>query len=203
MKSPCLICLGAILLIASCKSETRDKKTTNSNKEKIDTVSNKFEILSNDSLSVLLKRAKKFAEEYNPISNSELGIALLTNVPDSIVYSFKQLRVRGNKEHVKYLVLVLVKVYRTHLKCCHQGYELRNKPYSLGIDSISDPLLYEFNKVSKIFDPVNRIEFINSGFWQTWLENNKHLLEYDKLRKEYQEVEKIGDGILKEPNKYY
>jgi hypothetical protein len=29
------------------------------------------------------------------------------------------------------------------------------------------------------------------------------LLEYDKLKKEYLEIEKIEAGILKEPNKYY
>ena len=160
-------------------------------------------MLSKDSLTILLNRAKRFAEKYKPISNSELGIALLTNVPDSIVYSFKQLRIHGNNEYVKYLTLILVKVYRTHLKCCHQGYELRNNTHGKGIDSIADPLLYEFNLISKIYDNINRIEFINSAIGHTWLEENKQLLEYDKLKKEYLEVEKIGNGILKEPNKYY
>ena len=200
MKLPPLISLWTILIAASCASETSTKKTISSYEKKADTVVNKFEILSNDSLLSLLNRVKIFAENFTPKSNSG---ASLSEAPDSIAYSFKQLRIHGNNEYIKYLVLILVKVYRTHLKCCHQGYELRKNAYYMGIDSIADPLLYEFNLISKTYDRAKPIEFVHSGIGQTWLDENKYLLEYDTLKREDKEIEKIGAGILKEPNKYY
>lgn len=193
--------LSALLTISCVQKKQKEKKEPITIKSK-DTIAGTFSRLSNDSLIILLNRSKGFAEDYKPVSNTELGIALLTDIPDSIAYSFRQLRLNGNNEYVKYLTLILVKLYRTHLKCCHQGYEIRNKPRK-GIDSIADPLLYEFNLISKTFDNNKPIEFINSGIGHSWLEENKQLLKYDRLKKEYEEIEKIGDGILREPNNYY
>ncbi len=192
-----------VLLNTYCAPKKQDEKKEPVTIQSIDTIAAIFNRLSNDSLTILLNRSKKFAENYKPVSNSEFGIATLTNIPDSIVYSFRQLRLHSNNEYVKYLTLILVRVYRTHLKCCHQGYEMRNKPSGKGIDSIADPLLYEFNLISKTFENNKPIEFINSGIGHSWLEENKQLLKYDRLKKEYEEIEKIGDGILREPNKYY
>jgi hypothetical protein len=166
MKSFSAISFLFVLVATSCSSGTTTKKRNDINKDTIAPKTTTFKMLSNDSLTVLLNRTKRFAEKYKPVSNSELGIALLTNVPDSITYSFRQLRIRGNNEYAKYLTLILAKVYQTHLKCCHQGYELRNNIHGKGIDSIADPLLYEFNLISKTYDNTELIEFINSGFWQ-------------------------------------
>ena len=197
MKSSSVVLFLLVTIITSCNSETSSKKNSNINQDSKDTIAATFKMLSNDSLIVLLNRAKRFAEEYKPVSNSKLGIALLANIPDSIVYSYKQLRIHGNNEYGKYLTLVFLKIYRTHLRCCRQGYELRNHiSKKENIDSLSDPLLYEFNLISKLFDNSQRIEFINSGIPHIWVEKNKKLLEYDRINKEYKEIEKISKNIL-------
>lgn len=203
MKSALPILILLVIEAVSCGPEAANNKSIGkSNKDTAVSLPNTPSVLDNDSLLALLSRAKRFAENYRPISSSESGIALLNNIPDSIVYSFKQLRLHGRSEYEKYLTLIFLKIYRTHLQCCHQGFELRNSIKKGNIDSLTDPLLYEFNLISNFFDNSNTIEFINSGISINWLEKNKKFLEYDEIKKEYEIFLKIykdiDKGIYKE-----
>ena len=83
------------------------------------------------------------------------------------------------------------------MQCCHQSYELRVKPFVLGIDSIADPLVFEFNLITKQFDNNKRIEMITSGLAHSWVESNKRLLKYDLIKKEYKTIKEIEENITK------
>lgn len=201
MKFNLLVCLliTSQLLIISCN---QNKSSQNTQVDNIDTVITTADKLTSDSVSILLNVVRKFSESYDPKTNSKTEIPFLKNIPENIAYSIKRLRINGNEEYIKHLTLILVKLYKEHLKCCHQGYELRNKVSIVGIDSIADPLLFEFNLVSKIFDNKKPIEFINSAIAFSWVEQNKQLLDYKKLKSEYDKIKKIISDIEKNPGLY-
>lgn len=136
---------------------------------------------------------------YNPSSSDSQRIANLKNVPDSVISAFKHLRTSHQQAQEKYLVLIFLKLYKSHLECCNQSYDLRNK-FSNSIDTLTDPLLYEYILSTKQKDLSKHIEFISSGIAHTWVEQNKGLLSYDKIAIEFQRIEKehirISKGVF-------
>ena len=153
-------------------------------------------IASNDTISHQdnLKIARQFAENFAPDSTMQSGMRKTNYFPDSVVEAFKAIRADQQNQE-KYLTLIYLKIYRGHLQCCHQSYELRAKPNSIGIDSISDPLLFEYNLITKLFDNNSRIEIITSGIADTWVERNKNLLSDDQIKKEYRLIKTIQKNI--------
>jgi hypothetical protein len=93
-----------------------------------------------------LQVARNFAEKFQLDSFQYEGVGRLGQVPDSVVYAFKTLRQTDSLSHKRYLGVIFLKIYLDHLRCCHQSYELRNNYSFAPIDSITDPLLYEFNQ---------------------------------------------------------
>jgi hypothetical protein len=150
--------------------------------------SNKFSNQDN------LKIAKEFAESYRPDSIPNNGIDELTNIPDSVVYAFRNLNNKEAKE--KYLTLVFLKLYRAHMQCCHQLYDLRTK-FSNKIDSTTDPLLFEYNLATKQYNNNKPIEFIPSSIAKAWVDKNPYLFKYNKIKTECYKIEKVQDSILK------
>ena len=147
-----------------------------------------------------LKIARQFAEDFIPDTTMKDGFKKMNNFPDSVVKAFKAIRSdRPNQE--KYLTLLYLKILRGHLQCCHQTYELRKTSKTMwntkGIDSVADPLLYEYNFTIKMFDNNRRYEFIASSLAETWLEKNKQLLKYDKIKAEYKIIRTIETNIEK------
>ncbi|HPG11333.1 MAG TPA: hypothetical protein PLU37_07375, partial [Chitinophagaceae bacterium] len=60
-----------------------------------------------------------------------------------------------------------------------------------------------FNTLSKnSFDNNKPIEFINSAIAFSWVEHNNRLLDYKKLKSEYDEIKKISSDIEKNPSLY-
>ena len=102
-----------------------------------------------------------------------------------------------------YLTLILIKKYRFQLECCEQGYELRTTPMNgnRGLDTIANPLLYEFLRSSHSFDnkgyPIDSLlvkpfEFMNSGVViMTFLKENPSFLKYSKIKNEYELIEDL------------
>ena len=102
-----------------------------------------------------------------------------------------------------YLTLILIKKYRFQLECCEQGYELRTSPINgnIGLDTIANPLLYEFLRSSHSFDnkgyPIDSLlvkpfEFMNSGVViMTFLKENPSFLKYSKIKDEYELIEDL------------
>lgn len=180
------------MIISACGQNSIDSKKAQSYKAvSVDTI-----IASNDTISSQdnLKIARQFAEGFLPDTTMQSGMRKMNNFPDSVVKAFKAIRAdRQNQE--KYLTLIYLKIYRGHLQCCHQSYELRTKPNSIGIDSIADPLLFEYNLITKQFDNDKRIEMITSGIADTWVEKNKNLLSDDQIKKEYRLIKTIQKNI--------
>jgi hypothetical protein len=157
---------------------------------------NKFS--SNDSASdmVALETIINFSKIFEPDSSSYEGIGTVKNIPDSIVSAFKILRATDTLAHKKYLMVVFLKLHLDHLRCCHQSYELR-EPFTGYVDSVSNPMLYEFNLATKMFDLNKYHEFISSAIAKKYIENHKELLEYPEIKQVINEMRPIEDSINK------
>lgn len=190
-----IIIISTILLIISaCRQNTSENKNSISSH----VASAAKEIASHDSIyhQNNLKIVRKFAEEFLPDTTIQNGMNKMNSFPDSIIKAFKELRTdRENQE--MYLTLIYLKIYRGHLQCCHQSYELRANPNPLGIDSITDPLLFEYNLITKQFDNDKPIELISSDIAYSWVDKNKRLLSFEHIKKEYTIIQTIRVNIEK------
>ena len=136
---------------------------------------------------------KKYVSEFVPDTSIEDGMTKY-EIPDSVVKSLKELRIDPEIQ-LNYLSIYFLKVYRGHLICCHQGYELRNyfDLKNLGIDSINDPFLYEFNEITNVITKNKPVEFINSNLAYEYVSKHKNLLENKEIKNEYRLItEKIN-----------
>ncbi len=140
-----------------------------------------------------LMLVKAFAENYAPNRDSP---AQLENVPAEVARAFENLRNSDPSSCEKYLALVFVKLYRSHLECCNQSYELRTKPSS-GIDKTADPLLFVFNSITKMFDASKTIEFISSEMPYEWVKVHSYLLNDPSIKKEVSIIKMKQAEILK------
>jgi hypothetical protein len=140
-----------------------------------------------------LMLVKAFAENYAPNRDSP---AQLENVPAEVALAFEKLGNSDQSSCEKYLALVFVKLYRSHLECCNQSYELRTKPSS-GIDKAADPLLFVFNSITKKFDASKPIEFISSGMPYEWVKVRSYLLNDAAIKKEVAIIKVKQTEILK------
>lgn len=183
-----------IVLTLSCNSSTIskfDKEFKNENE-----IISAKEDFSND--VDYAKIAANFAEKFNPTPTSDREVQSLVNVPDSVSKAYKYLRNNSFQKSEVLLTIIFLKLYRSHLECCHQSYESRtNIPHTGNIDSIADPLLYEYNLIINFFDNSRQIEFINSGIAHSWAEKNRNLLENKIVKKEFEEIERISKNIEK------
>lgn len=186
--------LTTLIIISACGHSTIESKKN----DKVNTVLSDSITIVNENIRVRdnIEIAKQFSENFNPDTTIKNGFAQMFNFPDSVVSAFKALR-SDRKNQEKYLTLLYLKIYRGHLQCCHQSYEIRKTiRQDIGIDSISDPLLYEFNLITKQFDSRKRIEMISSGIADNWLTKNKQLLEYDKINSQYKLIRTIEKQIV-------
>jgi len=187
MRHPLLIVIlllySFIAAFNACKSEFKPETTSAAN-------------VNNYSVDRSEEISRRFATTFAPDSLPYKGIGKLEKVPDSVVAAFKTLRFTNPTAHNKLLTLILLKLYLDHLRCCHQGYELRNNP-SGGIDSIADPLLYEFAISTKIVNVNERIEFLNSGIGESWLRKNPSLSSDLEIKGIVAAMKPVEDSISK------
>lgn len=138
---------------------------------------------------------QKFSEGFMPDSNTQDGLDKINNIHDSIIVAFKALRSDTVNQEL-YLTLLFLKVYRGHMQCCHQGFELRKELNIIGIDSTTDPLVYEYNLITKFYDTTKRIEMVGSGIAYSWIEKHKNLLQDKRILKEFHAIKVIEDSIM-------
>jgi hypothetical protein len=143
-----------------------------------------------------LEIVRSFSKSFEPDSSAYKGIGTLKNIPDSIIRSFRTLRYSDTLSHKKYLTIILLKLYLDHLRCCHQSYEIRENP-SGPIDSAADPLLYEFNLATKMFNINEYHEFISSGIADTYVESHQELLKYPEIKEVMEKIKPVSDSIDK------
>ena len=131
---------------------------------------------------------------YNSESRHEFPFDSLKTKP-----SLLELRTNNEDTLKYYLTLLLIKKYKYHIECCNQGYELRNQNSNktVGIDTLADPMLYEFLRFSESFEDIglpvnsllnNRVEFMNSGIIMDWLNKETKYLQSDSIKSYYNYV---------------
>lgn len=141
-----------------------------------------------------LKIVENFSEIFKPDSSAYNGIGTLKNIPDSVIEAFKILRQADALSHRKYLTVIFLKLYLDHLRCCHQSYELR-EPFTPYIDSMANPMLYEFSLATRIFDLSKPYEFISSSIAETYIGKHQELLMYSEIKQVIDEMKPIEDSI--------
>jgi hypothetical protein len=152
------------------------------------------DVIDSQLISKNLSIAKQFVEEFLPDTTTENGFNKMCHFPDSIVSVFKAIRLdKQNCE--KYLTLLFLKIYRGHLLCCHQSYDIRCNSDCIGIDKIRDPLLYEYNLITYRFNVFKRYEFISSGFVVDWVNKQNYLLNYEPIKLELSKIHTIEKNI--------
>lgn len=188
------IVIVIFLFISSCA----DRNSPNKNKQpssaaetsKLTATDNIFSTQNH------LEVAQQFADNFQPDTFLYEGIGKIGYVPDSVIYAFKDLRHSDSASHKRYLTVVFLKLYLDHLRCCHQSYEVRNK-IGGSIDSLADPLVYEYNLATGLFDMNKPIEFINSGIGETYVKKNRQLAEYPEIKELLNRMKPVKDSIEK------
>jgi len=142
-----------------------------------------------------LKVAKNFAFDFQPDSFPYEGIGKLGYIPDSVLYAFKTLRNVDTLSHKFFLTIIVLKLELDHIRCCHQSYELRSK---IGlIDSLADPLVYEYILATNLFDTRKPIESVTSALASNYVIKNKYLLENPEIKKLLNKMKPVEDSIMK------
>ena len=130
-----------------------------------------------------LKILKTFAESYSPKNKINESPDMLPKVSQEIKTAIYEAGPLGEK----YLTLILLKLYVAHLKCCNQSYELRP---DTELDSISNPILDEFIKITRLYDLKKPIEFIPSSIAYDWVSKHSDLNKYSAINKEMKKFKK-------------
>lgn len=173
----------SLAVLISCGQRSKVVPTTTSQALKIDSI-----------VKTSLEIVKVFAESYSPKGMKGNTIPMIEDAtPDEIITAVNNLK--NMQSHEKYLTLIFLKLYRSHLECCNQSYEVRGymaDDYS--IDSARSPLLYEFNRLTKLFNP-RHAEFIPSHLAIKQLQSNPQLLEYEPINIEFKKIQEIEKNI--------
>jgi len=182
MRHPLFICI--LFLLASltfCKSKSNSQHAA-------------AESPNNYQKDLAISIASTFAMNFKPDSFPYQEIGNVGKVPDSVVKAFKTLRAADTAAHDKWLALIFLKLYLDHLRCCYQGYELRTNSVN-GVDSIADPLLYDFLISTKLVDVTQRTEFINSGIADSWITENPSSLNDPEIKNIMVQIKPVQDSI--------
>jgi len=195
-----------LLLIACGESNNQDKdnstvdssefitKMTKQSTDSINLIDKEIDLDSLRSLEIF----KDFAINYTPTRKPNSGVAILPKTPDSVIQAINILKFSNPKEFEKFLTLIFIKLYSAHLECCHQSYEIRRQPPN-GLDKERDPLVYEFNNLTKKYPFDKPIEFISSSIGYDYVKSHKYLMDFEPIKKHVDKIEhvqkKIEEGL--------
>lgn len=141
-----------------------------------------------------LELFKDFALDFSPTRKPNSGVAMLPETPDTVLRAIRIIKTSQPKEFEKYLTLIFVKLYSAHLECCHQSYEIRRQPTG-GLDKEKDPLVYEFNELTKMFPKDKRIEMISSAIGYEYVKSHKYLLDFEPIERHIEIIEQVHKNI--------
>lgn len=133
---------------------------------------------------------KEFATNYNPKENR-----MLPTINKRIYNNFRQLKNIDSIEYEKYLTLVFIKLYLSHLECCHQSYELRKQPPSAIIKENRDTLLFLFNEMTNQFKAEKPIEFVSSSIAYDWVKSKSQLYNDPYIKGSLNKIDSIKKNI--------
>ena len=192
-----LIYILPILLIACGQTNNKDKTeySVDSKETEVQLATSPVEIknfnteIAEPDSVTSLEIFKDFAVNYAPS-----GIAMLPETSATVLKAISIVKITQPEEFEKYLTLIFVKLYSAHLVCCHQSYEIRRQP-SNGIDKESNPLVYEFNTLTKMYPKSKSIEFISSGIGYVYVKSNQHLLDFRLIEFHVEIIEQVQKNI--------
>jgi acyl carrier protein len=152
-------------------------------------ISRKYKLIEIDSISSI-QLIMQFSEDFTPSES----FATLPEITDTIYRAFEIAKSVNYNAYEECITLIFIKLYRAHLECCHQSYEVRKqRPDKL--NKLRDPLVYEFLNFSKGYQEGKRLEFISSSIGYTYVKQNPHLLENNQIKEQYDIIKKISKNI--------
>ena len=172
MKTSCILVL--LIIFSSCNG------------------SNSAQSIEKQDKSSITNRLQKFAEDYTPRNTHNVGPDKVPKITDkirAIIYTRDSSTILENE---KYITLILLKLYRSHLECCNQSYELReiNK-----LDSLDTPIIYAFLRYTNLYDLRKPIKFIPSSISYEWIKRKPILLDYEPIKNETVRIEELQNKI--------
>ena len=176
------------LLLFSCSHPSVENHTDETEANPNSTKTENVDTLRN------VNTANFFVHHYNPNRKSNSGIARLPVPSDSIVSAFLFVKDNYPDKFETQLTILLLKLYRAHLECCHQSYEIRQEP-STELSPTRDFLVYEFNLLSHQFPANKRLELITSTIGYNYVKSNPRLLTNDTVRVYFEAIEEIHQNI--------
>lgn len=189
-----LIYIFSIILLTTCgESSNQGLGSTTKENQTFDTLKTYKESIDLDSMKSL-KIFQDFALNYSPKRKPNSGVAMLPEPSDSILEAIKVIKNLHPQNFEKYLTLIFVKLYSAHLECCNQSYEIRRQP-PVGLDKLKDPLVYEFNKITKKYSNQKRIEFIPSSIGYDYAISHKQLLGFEPIKKYLKLIEQVHKNL--------
>lgn len=137
-----------------------------------------------------LVKFKKIAEEYNPTSKVNGDSSKIPDVP---IFTKPQRQIilsayKTNKEEAeKYVMLILLKVYKAQLSCCKMGYNLSDNGFSKDYNII----VYLFIKITNFCNMKSKMEcsYISSAVTYTWVNSHSQFSSYVPIKRELEEIE--------------
>jgi hypothetical protein len=136
-----------------------------------------------------LVELKVFAENYQPSNEKNKGPDKLPEVNERIKDIILNIEEKHYDESEKHLTLIILKLYRSHLECCNQSYELRN---NFILNKEEQPILYKYLIITEEIAVEGFIEFIPSSIAYDWVTKKPELLIYEPIKVEF---ERIRDNI--------
>lgn len=135
---------------------------------------------------------RQYALEYEPTPEKGKVVPTLNQIPENISQAFQKARLAGRPEE-KSLVLIFAKLYRAHLFCCHQSYEIRTN--NTQFITAEDPMVFEVISLIERYPTNSHFEFLSSGIIMDVLEEREDLLDFEPIRKEYDIIQEIRTKI--------
>ncbi len=149
-------------------------------------------------LSSKIKLLRDYADNYNPISTltrDTINVAMPPLMDTLLSRTINYIWLRDSSEVEKFIAVILLKLYKSHLVCCKQSYDIRpNGAYS----KMSNPIFYYFTRLAGLCDlsKGDMIDYINCGPITSniifdYVSDNKRLLKYKPILKEYNQITDI------------
>lgn len=137
---------------------------------------------------------KEFAEYYHPNNKVNEPPDKLPTLTEDIKNSIYETRQSDSSAYQRYITLIILKLYRSHLECCNQTYELRQ---DFKLDSMQTPILFAFLDFTRLYDISRPIEFIPSSIAYKWVQERPTLLNYPPIQEEVEKIKKRKEAIDK------
>lgn len=144
-----------------------------------------------------LQIIKNYSENYFPKIDSNFPIAKLEQPQSEVINAIRFLLAINDTSYCKYIMLILLKLYHSHLDNHHQSYDLR--PVNEIPKNPSNDILKAFCKIAKL--KGYQIEFMSSQEPFDFVNSNNEFLCYDPIGEEMHTIDSIKieiDKLLKE-----